>query len=142
MSYSLAFSQAIKIAVYIHIKTALGNYNYLSTRAISEYFNIPMPTVAKVLRSLINAGLLGVKEGVNGGMVLNRSPENITLFDLFEAVENKKPLFKQENNHNFSDEKADEVIKKIDCELLRAEMAMKEELKKTTLEQIVKYYQA
>ena len=140
MSYSLAFSQAVKITVYIYIKTKLGNYNYLSTKAISQYLGIPGPTVSKVLSALINAGLIGVKEGARGGMLLNRTPEDITLYDIFEAVENKRPLFKNDNNHLLGDEKADAIIEKIDATLINAEIAMKEELRKTTLGEIINIY--
>lgn len=140
MAYSLAFSQAIMIAAYIYIKTTLGHHDYLSTRAISEFFNIPIPTVTKVLRSLSNAGIVRTKEGVRGGMVLNQPPEAIKLYDIFEAVENKKPLFKKEFNTNLESEKANAVIKKIDQSLINAEISMKEELKRTTLDQIINAY--
>lgn len=140
MSYSLAFSQAIKITIYIFIKTQSGNQDYLSTKAISQYLSIPAPTVSKVLSLLISAGILDVKEGARGGMLLRRDPETITLLDLFEAVENKKPLFKNEANNLLDDEKASLVLEQIDSVLSHAETAMKEELRKTPLSALIRYY--
>jgi Rrf2 family protein len=49
--------------------------------------NIPSSFMAKILRSLVRAGLLNSARGVNGGFSLARDPEAITLLDIIEAVE-------------------------------------------------------
>jgi len=49
--------------------------------------NIPSSFMAKILRSLVRAGLLNSARGVNGGFSLAREPEGITLLDIIEAVE-------------------------------------------------------
>lgn len=138
MAYSLAFSQAIAITLYIRIKTEEGKYDYLSTKALSEYLNIPVPTAAKVLKSLNTAGLIETKEGAGGGIMLARKPADITLLDIFTAIEHERPLFKSRFEINDDTESVVQLIGKIEHTLTDAEQAMKKSLSKVTLANLLK----
>lgn len=140
MAYSLAFSQAISILSFIYIKTELGNYNYLSTRAISEALNIPIPTIVKVIKSLNHAGLIRTKEGIGGGMILNRDPEDIELLDIFLAVESNKPLFKVDLNFSIEGSKVEAIQHEITESISSIEQSMKNALSNKTLSEIIKSY--
>lgn len=141
MAYSLAFSQAISILAYIYIKTVLGKENYLSTRAISEALNIPIPTIVKVIKSLNHADLIRTKEGVGGGMVLNRNPKEIKLLDIFLAVESNKPLFKVDLNFSIEGEQVLAIKNEITESINEIELLMKSSLNRKRLSDIIeKYY--
>ncbi len=58
-----------------------------SSQHISENTGIPLPTVAKLMKSLNKAGLVRSQRGAAGGYSLGRVPEEITLADVIQAVE-------------------------------------------------------
>lgn len=133
MAYSTATFQATSILLYIHFKTEDGLYDFLSTRSISEYLSIPAPTVVKILSKLNAAGLIQTKEGAKGGNLLSKSVSEITMLDVFTAIEQDKPLFKVQHNFNIDYIYLDSIVENgVRC-LKNAEDVMKESLSKTTL---------
>ncbi len=137
MSYSLAITQAISIMIYISVKMDHGCFEYLSTKYISEKLRIPSPSVTKILKYLLSSGLIVTKEGAGGGILLRKNPKDITLLDIFLAIENQKPLFKNANISLVNDEAKmleENMIKALD----NAEQAMKDSLKSTTLYDLIK----
>ncbi len=57
------------------------------THTISENTGIPLPTVAKLMKNLVRAGLVRSHRGVNGGYSLNQAPDTVTVADVIEAIE-------------------------------------------------------
>lgn len=94
MSYSLAFWHAVTVVTFIGIKMESNRCEFLTTSHISDYLDIPHSTVRKILKQLTTAGLIETKEGAKGGVLLTKSPSNLTLLDVFEAVEVQSSLFK------------------------------------------------
>jgi len=74
MSYSLSFSKAILVVIFISDKIRQGQYEFLSTKLISEVLNIPKPTLVKILQNLSIAGIIETKEGKQGGIRLIKKP--------------------------------------------------------------------
>src|SRR6476661_4826372 len=58
-----------------------------NTRDLADTAGLPLTTVAKILKLLQDAGLLLSQRGMHGGYRLARSPENITLCQIVEAME-------------------------------------------------------
>lgn len=58
-----------------------------SSQHFSERTGIPLPTVAKLMKSLNKAGLVVSQRGAGGGYVLGRKPVDITVADVIQAVE-------------------------------------------------------
>ena len=138
MSYSTATYQAVSILLFIHFKSDEGLYDYLSTKIISDMLNIPAPTAVKVLDKLNAAGLIHTKEGAKGGILLAKPISDITFLDVFNAIEQEKPLFKVQHDFNIKYEKLDSIKKMgVNC-LQDAENAMKASLNKTTLSDLLK----
>ncbi len=54
---------------------------------ISECTGVPKPYLAKVLHTLVGAGLVVTKRGYRGGYGLSRAPEQISLLDIVRAIE-------------------------------------------------------
>ena len=48
---------------------------------------VPVPTVAKVMKALVRAGLVRSTRGSGGGYVLARSADSIAVADMIEALE-------------------------------------------------------
>ncbi len=93
MSFSLSFSKAIMVVIFISDKIRQEQFEYLSTKHIAEVLNIPKPTLVKILQSLTMAGMIETKEGKSGGIRLRKMPKDITVLDVLNAVEAGKPLF-------------------------------------------------
>jgi Rrf2 family protein len=133
LTYSTATFQAASILLLIHFKSEGGCVDYLSTKTISEMLNIPAPTVVKILNRMNVAHLIQTKEGVKGGISLARPISKITFLDVFDAVEQGKPLFKMHTDFNIEHESLEPVKEKaIQC-LRDAEDSMRSSLDKMTL---------
>jgi Rrf2 family protein len=65
----------------------------LSTRRLAEFYDLPAPYLAKVLNSLVRAGVLTATSGPRGGFRLARPATEITAADVVEAVEGRSQLF-------------------------------------------------
>ena len=53
---------------------------------IAQKHKLPKAYAAKILSQLANAGILHSDRGPRGGFRLNRKPETISLYDVFEGV--------------------------------------------------------
>ncbi|UPK42716.1 RrF2 family transcriptional regulator [Paenibacillus pabuli] len=129
MAYSTALSQGISILLYIHALSEENCSNYLSTKLISEQLNIPVPTTVKVIRNLNNAKLTMAKEGAKGGILLAQPLSEITMLDVFLAVEPGKDLFKIHTDVTLQGQDVDDVKQKVVHHLEGAEIAMQNYLK-------------
>ena len=65
----------------------------LSTRRLAEFYDLPAPYLAKVLNSLVRAGVLTATSGPRGGFRLAKPADEITAAEVLEAVEGRGQLF-------------------------------------------------
>lgn len=137
MSYSLSFSKAILVVIFISDKIRQGQYEFLSTKSISEILNIPKPTLVKILQSLTVVGIIETKEGKQGGIRLMKKPSQITVLDILNAVEIGKPLFQTSFNILAEGKRPNNAQKSISSLLNKAEEEMKKSLKQKTIEEIL-----
>jgi Rrf2 family protein len=59
----------------------------LSTKAIARNFAVSEAHLSKVLQRLGKVGLLRSTRGPHGGFILTRQPGEVTLLEVFEAIE-------------------------------------------------------
>ncbi len=72
----------------------LGTDSRAATSQIAEEQKIPPSFLAKIVSQLSVAGLLQTSRGARGGVSLARSPEEITLLEVVEAIDG--PIFLNE----------------------------------------------
>lgn len=137
MSYSLSFSKAILVVIFISDKIRQGKFEFLSTEMISKVLNIPKPTLVKILQSLSMDGIIETREGKQGGIRLMKDPSKITILEIFNAVEKGKPLFQTQFNIMAEGKRPDNAQKSIKGLLNRAEEQMKNTLAHKTIEEIL-----
>jgi len=65
-----------------------------SAREIATHYGMPAPLLMNVLKSLHQAGLARSERGPRGGYQLARSPEDITLCEIVEAINGPFALVK------------------------------------------------
>ncbi len=57
------------------------------TREIAEATKVPSGYLAKVMQTLVKAGLVQSRRGLGGGFTLNSSTEDISILDVVNAVD-------------------------------------------------------
>ena len=65
----------------------------VSVRDLARFQQLPPRFLAKLFTRLKNGGIVDGIEGVRGGFVLSRRPEDITVRDILEAVDPNRSLF-------------------------------------------------
>jgi Rrf2 family protein len=60
---------------------------------LAEFHDVSSTYLAKQLQALSKAGIVRSVQGHAGGYVLTRSPEEITVLDIVEAVDGARPAF-------------------------------------------------
>lgn len=97
MRYSSRLTIAIHILLYI---ATYETEEKITSEVLSDTTGIISVNIRKILGQLKNAGFIQVKSGV-GGTYLNRNLSEITLLDVFLAVEEtEQGLFRQHENPN------------------------------------------
>ncbi len=85
---SIALHSMVIIAQNEEHKSQI-NVNYISEKTNSSRFHI-----AKVMQKLVKDGFLGSHRGPAGGFFLAKKPEDITLLEIYEAIEGKLEVTK------------------------------------------------
>ena len=67
-------------------------------KLISESLGFSYSTTVKIIDKLKSENLIIPKEGINRGISVVRSLSEITMLDIFEAIEKNNPLFKIQYN--------------------------------------------
>lgn len=74
-------------AVRAVLHLARGGDQRTATSAIAEEQRIPPSFLAKIVSQLSIAGLLHTSRGARGGVTLARTPKEITLLEVIEAID-------------------------------------------------------
>jgi Rrf2 family protein len=137
LSYSLSFTKSILVVIFISDKIRQKQFEFLSTTDISKYLSIPKPTLVKILQNLNAANIIETKEGKNGGIRLKKEPSKITILEILEAMERRKPLFQTEYNILANAKRPNNAQKSIKNLLNDAESQLKNELSKKNIGDIL-----
>ncbi|MEM8758527.1 MAG: Rrf2 family transcriptional regulator [Planctomycetota bacterium] len=82
----MMLSQTAEYALRAVASLAASGDRLVPTAELAKAADVPMPYLAKVLQQLAAADLIKGRRGVGGGYMLNRSHEEISLFDIINAV--------------------------------------------------------
>lgn len=83
MQVSKTLDYAVRSLTYMGSDPVLRH----SMKDISEHQHIPLSYLAKIMRRLVKKGLVRSMVGPDGGYVLRKSPGEIKLRDVYEAIE-------------------------------------------------------
>ena len=87
MACALKISEAASLAMHAMGLLAMEPDRSRSVRAIAGRLGLSEAHLSKVLQRLVKAGLLRSNRGPRGGFRLTREPEQISLLEVFEAIE-------------------------------------------------------
>jgi Rrf2 family protein len=86
-------SSRMAVAVHVLAYLAWRRDEPVTSERMAGSVNTNAVVVRRIMGSLRNAGLVSVQPGVGGGAQLAREPQDITLLDVYRAVEEKEELF-------------------------------------------------
>lgn len=78
--------------IALRFMASQSDNNLITAKEISEKFSLSYELLAKVLQKLTKAGLVNSYYGANGGYSLAKSPDNIKLTDVIQALEGKSNI--------------------------------------------------
>ena len=104
MGSVVRFSEAASIALHGTVLIAKSD-KFLNVTKIAEEITGSRHHVAKVMQRLSKEGYIKSLRGPTGGFVLVKKPEEVSLLDLFQAIEGKITVyecpFEKKDNYNF-----------------------------------------
>lgn len=130
-----------KFTVAVHILTCIdvfGGQMRVTSDFLSGSTGVNAVIVRGVLGQLRNAGIVETRQG-SGGAHLAKALDEITLYDIYKAVDciDDEGLFHFHENPNVDCPVGRNIHKAMDGRLKAAQAALENELKSTTLAQVV-----
>lgn len=82
------FSQTTEYAVRAVVMLAhLKAETLVGSKELAERAKLPVSYLPKLMQNLVKAGIVDSRRGVGGGFSLRRSPKEITILDIVNAVD-------------------------------------------------------
>lgn len=133
----MQFSSRLPIAVHILlcIQQFDGQYK-VTSNFLAGSVNVNPVIIRKTLGHLKTAGLVNIEAGV-GGASLVRSAKDITLLDIFYAVEQQEDLFHFHENPNPNCPVGRNIHAVLGKQLLHVQKTMLEQLAAITLQSLI-----
>ena len=130
-----------KFTVAVHILTCIdifGGQMRVTSDFLSGSTGVNAVIVRNVLGQLRNAGIVETRQG-SGGAHLAKALDEITLYDIYKAVDcvDDEGLFHFHENPNAECPVGRNIHKAMDGRLEAAQAALENELKSTTLAEVV-----
>ena len=138
MRFSVGVEYAMHSLLYM---TDSPSAKAFGIKDLATYQGVSETYLSKVFTKLKKSGILNSIPGVNGGYELARAPENISFWDIVEAIEGTDPLFQcaeiRQNEILLDKDNLPDSYTKCPClikvVMLEAEEQMKQYLKHKTL---------
>ena len=80
-------SQTVEYALRAVVHLAAESPSSCTTMKLAEVTRVPAAYLSKVLQNLAKAGIVRSQRGVGGGVSLASEPNEVTIFDVVNAVE-------------------------------------------------------
>lgn len=133
----MQFSSRLPVAVHILLAVAVFEGKEKTTSTfLAGSVNVNPVVIRNTLGQLKAAGLVTVKAG-EGGASLAREPEDITLMDIFDAVEKEEELFRFHENPNPECPIGRNVHAVLDNRLFAIQQAMRDQMRAVTLRDLI-----
>ena len=130
-----------KFTAAVHILTCIDIFDgqmRVTSDVLSGSTGVNAVIVRNVLGQLRNAGIVETRQG-SGGAHLAKALDEVTLYDIYKAVDciDDEGLFHFHENPNVECPVGRNIHKAMDGRLAAAQSALENELKRTTLAQVV-----
>lgn len=83
----VSISDAAAIAIHAAAALAKQSGGVVSAKAMADSLHVSQAHLAKVMQRLVKAGLVDSVRGPQGGFTLSKAPADVTLLEVYEAIE-------------------------------------------------------
>ncbi|MCH4073067.1 Rrf2 family transcriptional regulator [Pseudoramibacter sp.] len=130
-----------KFTIGVHLLAVidyLGKDEKVTSTVLASSIGVNPVIVRNVMRNLKEAGLISVSQG-KSGMSLTKTPDQITFYDVYKAVDSVKDegLFHFHENPNPECPIGRNIHKAMDSKLKRVQRCMEDEMRKITLADVM-----
>lgn len=133
----MQFSSRLPVAVHVLLAIVEFEGKEKTTSVfLAGSVNVNPVIIRNTLGQLKAAGLITVKAG-EGGSSLAKEPKDITLMDIFKAVEKEEELFRFHENPNPECPVGKNVHAVLDNRFSAIQEAMKQQMKSITLQNLI-----
>jgi len=80
-------SQTVEYSLRAVVVLASQYDDSMTVREMANIAKLPAPYLSKIMKGLVRAGIVQSRRGLGGGFKLTRSPEEITLWDVTQAID-------------------------------------------------------
>ncbi len=129
-----------RFAVATHILTGLGmlkSTEVMSSERLAQSVNTHPVVIRRILLDLKKAKLIHTQPGKTGGTRLLRAPDKISLFDIYNAVEDGHIFALNTNSENPQCPLSCKMKSLLEPVFRKAEKALSTELKRTHLADLI-----
>jgi len=131
-----------KFTIGVHLLAVinyLGEDEKVTSSVLAGSIGVNPVIVRNVMGNLKEAGLISISQG-KSGISLTKTPDQITFYDVYKAVDsvNEEGLFHFHENPNPECPIGSNIHKAMDSKLERVQMCMEEEMRKITLADVMK----
>lgn len=131
----MAISTRFSVAVHILTLIDMNKERSITSDTIAASVNTNPVVIRRIMSKLKKAGLIQSSPGISGTYLLKNATE-ITLYDIYQAVEVTDNLFDIHKNPNPNCEVGANIQEILDTVFIHAQQKMEADLKRTTLSQI------
>ena len=78
----------------------INDFQVISANELSNLTKIPLATTNKILKKLNKSNICKSIKGKNGGFLLNKPHNSISIYDVIISIVDNKPSFTDCANHN------------------------------------------
>ncbi len=80
-------SQTVEYALRAIVTIAQRGGTPVTSKDVAEITQVPGPYLSKLMQSLVKSGIVTSQRGLHGGFLLVKSPQELTLLDIVNAIE-------------------------------------------------------
>lgn len=139
MQYSIGVEYGLHCLVYL---IDIPSDSTIGIKELSAFQGISETYLSKIFSKLTKAGIVSSVPGVKGGYRLSKAPDEISFWDVVEAIEGPQPIFQckniKDNSYLYRDKEATACSSAtssctINLVMLQAEQSMRDFLRGKTL---------
>lgn len=127
MHFKASVEYGMRAVLYLAEKGSI-----CSSREVADEMSIPRDYLIQLAQLLRNAGIIHARPGKNGGYTLAKDASNISMLDVFNALQNDRPRSERKEAEDASD-----LLQDITAACSAVEREMEEYMSSITLQNMI-----
>lgn len=128
-----------RFTIAIHLLTCIAFFKdkKITSDFLALSINVNPVTIRRILKQLQVANIITVARGNTGNIKLNKTPQDISFYDIYNAIDNtNQNLFNFHKNPNLDCPIGKNIHKLLDNKLLKIQNTLHQCMQNTTLKKV------